>query len=81
MVVVEAGGAGHVVVGLGAGAQTLAVATLPLVRAGKLAVFWAYWRRRRKMGKRSVWGGCKQSALQEAVTTKSWMIKVKKKLK
>lgn len=78
VVVVEAGGAGHVVVGFGAAAQALAVATLPLVCTGKLAVVWAYWRRQRKMGKRSVLGGCKQSALQDAVATKSRMLKVKK---
>ena len=39
--VVEAGGTGHVVVGFSAAAQALAVATLPLVGTGVLAVFWA----------------------------------------
>ncbi len=57
VLVVEAGGAGHVVVGFSAAAQALAVATLPLVCAGEFAVFWAYWRRQREMGKRSVLGG------------------------
>lgn len=51
VVVVEAGGAGHVVVGLGAAAQALAVATLPFVRAGELAVVRAHWRRQRKDGR------------------------------
>lgn len=51
VVVVEAGIAGHVVVGFRTAAQALAVATLPHVCAGKLAVFWANWRRQRKMGK------------------------------
>lgn len=57
VVIVEAGGARHVVVGFRAAAQALAVAALPLVCAGELAVLWAYWRRQRKMGKRSVLGG------------------------
>lgn len=35
VVVVEAGGAGHVVVGFGAATEALAVATLPLVCTGK----------------------------------------------
>ncbi len=68
VVVVEAGGARHVVVGFSAAAQALAVTTLPLVCAGELAVFWAHWRRERKMGKRSVLGGCKQSALRDTIT-------------
>lgn len=42
VVVVEAGRAGHVVVGFSAAPQALAVATLPLVCAGKLAVFRAH---------------------------------------
>lgn len=62
VVVVDAAGAGHVVVGFGAAAQALAVATLALVCAGKLAVVWAYWRRQRKMGKRLVFlGGCNET--------------------
>lgn len=56
MEIVEAGRAGHVVVGLSAAAQALAVATLPLVCTGKLAVIWANWRRQRQTGKRSVFG-------------------------
>lgn len=56
MEIVEAGRAGHVIVGLGAAAQALAVATLPLVCTGKLAVIWTNWRRQRKTGKRSVFG-------------------------
>ena len=47
VVVVEAAGAGHVVARLGAASQALAVAALPLVRAGILAVVWANWRRQR----------------------------------
>ena len=57
VVVVEAGGAGHVVVGLGAAAQALAVATLPFVRAGELAVVRAHCRRQREDG-REVSFGC-----------------------
>ena len=56
VVVVQAGGAGHVVVGLGAAAQALAVATLPLVCAGQFTMLRTHWRRQRKMGKRSVFG-------------------------
>lgn len=78
MVVVEAGRAGHVIVGFSAAAKALAVATLPLVCTGMLAVFWTYWRRQRKTGKRSVLGGCKQSALLDTITTKQRMIRVKK---
>lgn len=48
MVVVEAGGARHVVVRFGTAAQALTMATLSLICAGKLAVFWAYWRRERE---------------------------------
>lgn len=51
VVVVEAGGARHVVVGFGAAAQALAVATLALVCAGKFAAFRTYW------GDREVGGG------------------------
>lgn len=61
--VVEAGVTGRVIVGFGAATQALAVATLPLVCTSKLAVFWTHWRRQQKIGKRSVLGGCKQSAL------------------
>lgn len=43
VVVVEAGGARHVVVGLGAAAQALAVAALALVRAGQLAALRTDW--------------------------------------
>lgn len=43
MVVVEAGGARHVVVGFGAAAQALAVATLALVCAGERAAFRTHW--------------------------------------
>lgn len=78
VVVVEAGGAGHVVVGFSTAAQALAVATLPLVCTGKLAVVWAYWRTQTETGKRSVLGECKQSALLDTITTKSRMIKFKK---
>lgn len=78
VVVVEAGRAGHVVVGFSAAAQALAVATLPLVCTGMLAVVWTHWRRHRKMGKRSVLIGCKQSALLDTITTKPRMIRVKK---
>lgn len=56
VVVVEAAGAGHVVVGFSTASQALAVATLSLVCTGKLAVFWAYWRRQRKVWKRTVLG-------------------------
>lgn len=48
VLVMDAGGAGHVVVGFSAAAKALAVATHPFVCTGKLAVFWAYWRRWRK---------------------------------
>lgn len=53
--VVQAGGAGRVAVGLGAAAQALAVATLPLVCAGMTAVFRAHWRRNRNMGTGQLW--------------------------
>lgn len=43
VVVVEAGGARHVVVGLSAAAQALAVAALALVRAGELAALRTDW--------------------------------------
>lgn len=68
VVVVEAARAGRVVVGFSTAAQALAVTTLPLVCAGKLAVFGAYWRKWRKMRKRSVLIGWKQSALLGTVT-------------
>lgn len=45
VVVVEAGGAGPVVVRLDAAAQALAVATLPPFCAGKLAAIGAHWGR------------------------------------
>lgn len=48
VVVVEAGGARHVVVGLGAAAQALAVATLALVRAGERATLRTHWRERER---------------------------------
>ena len=54
VIVVEAAGAGRVVVGFSAAAEALAVATLLPVCARQLAVLRAYWRRQRKMGKRSV---------------------------
>lgn len=43
VVVVEAGGARHVVVGFSAAAQALAVATLALVCTGEFATFRTYW--------------------------------------
>lgn len=43
VVVVQAGGARHVVVGLGAAAQALAVATLALVCAGEWAALRTHW--------------------------------------
>ena len=48
--VVEAARAGRFIVGFSTATQALAVATLPLVCTGKLAVLWAYWRRQRKKG-------------------------------
>lgn len=73
VVVVEAAGARHVVVGFGAAAQALAVATLPLVCTGQLAVFGAYWGKVRETGRRSVSIGREQSVRPSAITTKSRM--------
>lgn len=56
VVVVEAGGAGHVVVRFSAAAKALAVATLPSVCAGELAVIWANWRRQKKRAEISLGG-------------------------
>lgn len=50
VVVVEAGGARHVVVGFGAAAQALAVATLALVCTGERATFRTYCRDRQRGG-------------------------------
>lgn len=78
VVVVEAGGARHVVVGFSAAAQALAVATLALVCTGECATFRTYW------GDREGWGGdtgdtdVRQFAQRDAVPTKSRMMKVKK---
>lgn len=48
VVVVEAGGAGRVAVGLSTATQALAVATLALVCTCMLAAVWADWRRERE---------------------------------
>lgn len=50
VVVVQAGGARHVVVGLGAAAQALAVATLALVCAGERAALRTHWGDREDRG-------------------------------
>lgn len=70
VVVVEAGGARHVIVGFSAAAQALAVATLALVCTGERATFRTYWGDRGNGGT-----DVRQSAQQDAVPTKSRMIK------
>lgn len=49
--IVEAGGAGPVVVGLAAAAQALTVAALPVVCAGQLALIWTHWERENNKGR------------------------------
>lgn len=74
VVVVEAGGARHVVVGLSAAAQALAVATLALVCTGQRAAFRTDWGDREDGGTGTV---VRQSAQQDSLPTKSRTMKVK----